>query len=575
MLGFGPVEDLQYQHLSDHFYEAFFYNDLISSKDDPQLTIGNILAILTFFGLAVSMYLFPKYYYYLASAPESRLMMEMWMDKCFYAAFTMIILGLVMILEWESLFPDRRDYMILNVLPITHRALFVAKASALAKFAGIFFVMSNLFGAIIFPLAAAPKHASILFGAWFVLTNALTLTLASAFVVFAFVAAQGLLLTVLSYRFFIRISPWLQLGALFALFSMLLLLPSVGAKFKQGIGNHPETLLNYPPFWFVGISETLNGSAPGIFRQLSLYALGSLAAVAFLAVAMYAIAYRRHLRTVLESTEPDARPMPRGFDWAGAKFNDIFLPHPFQRAGFYFVLRTLARSAKHRLFLAAFLGVGFSLVLAQRLATAGFADASAGSMPPMHWLTLPLVLSFFALVGMRTAFLVPAELPANWIFQFHHAHALSVCLAGVRKAMLLTGAIPPAALILPVTIYQWGWTVGVFQTTYTVLMSWALIEVLLIKFPKIPFTCSYLPRGANVIFLWTAYWFVFATYAYTLAGFESWLLASPLRQAVFLLFSAGIIYAWRRNRDEVLRLHQPPIFEEIAPPLVQRLGLTP
>jgi hypothetical protein len=176
---------------------------------------------------------------------------------------------------------------------------------------------------------------------------------------------------------------------------------------------------------------------------------------------------------------------------------------------------------------------------------------------------------------MRTAFLVPAELPANWIFQFHHGHALSGCLAGVRTAMLLTGAIPPAMLILPVTIYQWGWTVGVFQTTYTVLMSWALIEVLLIKFPKIPFTCSYLPRGANVIFLWTAYWFVFATYAYTLAAFESWLLASPLRQAVFLLFSAGIIYAWRRNRDGVLRLHQPPIFEEIAPPLVQRLGLTP
>ena len=56
------------------------------------------------------------------------------------------------------------------------------------------------------------------------------------------------------------------------------------------------------------------------------------------------------------------------------------------------------------------------------------------------------------------------------------------------------------------------------------MLSLILVELLLLNFRKIPFTCSYQPGKANITVLGVFYWFAFTTYAYTMATFERWLL---------------------------------------------------
>ena len=59
-------------------------------------------------------------------------------EKEFFICFSMTVMGLVTVIEWEMLFPDRRDYANLTPLPIRLRTMFGAKIAALLAFLTIF-----------------------------------------------------------------------------------------------------------------------------------------------------------------------------------------------------------------------------------------------------------------------------------------------------------------------------------------------------------------------------------------------------------------------------------------------------
>ena len=43
----------------------------------------------------------------------------------------MVVMGFVMVFEWDALFPDRKDYLILTPLPLPANSIFVGKVLAL------------------------------------------------------------------------------------------------------------------------------------------------------------------------------------------------------------------------------------------------------------------------------------------------------------------------------------------------------------------------------------------------------------------------------------------------------------
>ncbi|HEY7617109.1 MAG TPA: hypothetical protein VH744_09920, partial [Terriglobales bacterium] len=134
---------------------------------------------------------------------------------------------------------------------------------------------------------------------------------------------------------------------------------------------------------------------------------------------------------------------------------------------------------------------------------------------------------------------------------------------------------PLALAFLPVTVIWWGWLVALKHLLFFVAVSWMLAELLMLRFPKIPFTCPYLPGRANIIFLWAAYAFAFLMFAYTLAGYERELLEDPARFARFATFAVLFAAAVFARRKHLLRKGILPVFQEQSSIAYQKLNLLP
>jgi hypothetical protein len=104
---------------------------------------------------------------------------------------------------------------------------------------------------------------------------------------------------------------------------------------------------------------------------------------------------------------------------------------------------------------------------------------------------------------------------------------------GVRK--FLIGAIIVPLFVLVGLFYGliWDWKFVLLHVGYGVMLSLILMELLFSQFPKIPFTCSYLPGAARIVVLWPLYILAFRCFGYAAANLEIWLLGNTHR---FLYF---------------------------------------
>ena len=69
--------------------------------------------------------------------------------RCVFISFSMIVMGFLVVFEWDALFPDRRDYQILTPLPIGLFRLFLTKGAAFAVFLGLFLLDINFFSTLL------------------------------------------------------------------------------------------------------------------------------------------------------------------------------------------------------------------------------------------------------------------------------------------------------------------------------------------------------------------------------------------------------------------------------------------
>jgi hypothetical protein len=198
------------------------------------------------------------------------------------------------------------------------------------------------------------------------------------------------------------------------------------------------------------------------------------------------------------------------------------------------------------------------------------------SRPTGVLLSIQLVLSFFALCGLRYAFSVPAELRANWIFRLAESDAGWRHLRSARKALVVFGGLPPLAALFPAHCLLWGWSAATLHLLYGLVLALLLARLLVIHFAKIPFTCSYLPGKANVKTLGIAYVLAFLIYAYYMANLEARLLGHPWHLISFcatLLAGLAGCDGWKARRNRDLSRGGAFRFEEEPEPAVQSLGL--
>jgi hypothetical protein len=475
-------------------------------------------------------------YLYLARWHPEQLQPAIWGDKLQLLLLAMIPAGLISLVIWDGVFPDRRDAHIMSVLPITNRLIVVARLAALGLVLGLITVLVGVPVALLYGTLVGQYQGGVLAA---IAGNFLSSSLATAFVFCSVLAVQSVLVTIARGRWVHRLIIWGQFTAVILLLQMVIfrdvMVRELRRLLEASIADTSGLVTWAPPVWFLGLSEVIAGSPGEAFRLLAGRAVLITTAVAAVAVLLYVVSYHRLVHRALETQEVPLAAAPSLIGRLGSQLaRPLAAARPIAYGVFAFAVASFARSRQHRLLYGIYIGVGCAIALAGLLRVAGQGWVAAAS-PSGPLLSVSLVLTFLAAVGARVLFALPMEPAANWVFRLTERTSVRSHVEGARVALLLISAGPPIALFFPVSLALWGWGVAAAHAAYVLALGWLLVEALMWRFGRVPFTCPYVPGKANVRLLWPLYLTLFTTYAYTMAELEVRLLGRPR------LFAASIV----------------------------------
>lgn len=500
------------------------------------LGIGLVLTLLAMPGGFVSLLLLDKYgtfAQWLRGITNVDVLQAALPDEYFFIVLSMTVTGAVAVWRWDAIFPDRRDYINLVPLPIATRTIFFANLVAVVFLAGLVAVDVNAVSCILFPAVVAATQVKFLFFVKFAAIHAVGVLLSSIFSFFAVFSVLGLLLAVLPPAAFRRVSAYARGLVVMYLVTLLFTSSAVPGLLRHAEGSAPGWTLLLPSCWFLGLCQWMRGRANPALLELAKLTFPVLGTVIAVASCAYVAGYRRHFLRIAELTE--AVSTLRSQRTSGSTpWLSRLLKTPFQIGGFSFVFRTLRRSETHRLVLTAVAGLGLVLS-SQALMNAVETTHSArqAALSP-DALAIPFIVTFLIVAGLRVAFEIPLELRANWIFQLlldpdqreSERLARNVILSLVLPCVLLI-TFPPYA-------YLEGFSIAALHTLLVATWAVLLVNILLVRFRKLPFTCTLPVFKQHSIVILLSFGFGFLVYALSTPEFESSALLQPWRMIVLV-----------------------------------------
>lgn len=539
------------------------------------LGIGLVLTLLAMPGGFVSLLLLNKYgtlLQWLRGAGNVDPLLVALPDEYFFIVLSMVVTGAVAIWRWDAIFPDRRDYMNLVPLPISTRTIFLANLVAVLFLVGLVALDVNAASCILFPVVVGATQSKFLFFAKFAVVHAIGVLLASVFAFFAVFSVLGLLLAVLPPSAFRRCSAYMRGLVVVCLVTLLCTSFAVPQVFHRVTA--PRWTLLIPSCWFLGLCQSLRGRTGPVLSELSKLAVPGVAVAAGVALCAYVVGYRRYFVRIAEIAETTG--MARGpRAWrAGALLDRLTLRTPFQKAGFRFVGKTLMRSEAHRLVMTA-VG-GLSLVLASQALLDAFDGGRSlrqAALSP-DGLAIPFILSFLIIVGLRMVFEIPAELRSNWIFQLMIDPDRQESERLARRVILILVLPALLALTLPVYLYLAGWATACLHTLLVVTWAVLLTNLVLIRFCKIPFTCTLPLFKQHSFVVLLCFGFGFLIYAVSTPEFESSALLAPWRLVSLVPVAAVAWYIPHHLAKSDLDFERKLIFEESPTQTIEALRLS-
>jgi hypothetical protein len=542
------------------------------AQGDSNKLTGQLGSLLIFFSAVVAliaMLLDPGRW------PQPARLLLTWGIEHFLVATTMLVVGLFAVLSWDSLFPNRRDVLVLAPLPVRASTLFLSKMAAVGAGLGLTVGALNAVTGVAWPLLLVmPRSHGILdlfvslelYRA--IAAYAITMLASGAFLFGCVLAAQGVAAQLLPRRVFLRAWAFLQMAAFCLFVGTYFLEPSLANPRALADPGNQRALAWLPSYWFFGLFHWLNGSMPNSMAPLARRAGIGLAAAMIGAMAACLLAYLRTLRKIVE--EPDILPASRGLSWL-PRFGKAI-----ETAVVHFSIRTLLRSRQHRVILSFYLGVAFAIVvlLLKAPPPPQYAVPAGNLWHDVPLLGLSMIVLCLWILGTRVVFALPLELRANWIFRVMPLPGAAQCLAASRRALLVLAVAPVWTASAALFFSIWSWRPAAGHLLVVALLGTILADVCLYSFRKIPFTCSYLPGKSKVHMMFLLYFVLFFLVVSWAAEFEMHSLEDPVRFAlmVAVLISAAILVRWRAavlTSSEEADL----LFEEALPPAVLVLGL--
>jgi len=475
-------------------------------------------------------------------------------EKTFYLGFSMIASGVVTVIAWGSLLPDKRDTLILGSLPVQPSLVVCAKLLALAAYVGFVALFVQGVAAVFWGMILGDS-ATLGFALRGIWAHLVACSLASMAVCIAVAAAQGLLLSIAGPRLFRPISTILQAVLVGAMALCLALLPvmtsSIVPTLSGAAGARPWLFL-MPPVWFLGIYEQLLGTNNPMLIALASKAWIAVAAAVTVVVITYPIAYRRLMVSVVETgSEPRHRlaRLLHGLVVQAAGRDAA------ARAAAEFFSATLARVDRQRFILAIALGVAIAWGLP------GWMGFQPGTEPQPGVLALPLAAMMFLLVGLRVAASLPADVRAAWVFEVHDIGRRSA-RQGLERVMFLLAVLPPVLLSVSVLAYLWGAAVALTHAVIMIGVGIVLLELLIWHCEGMPCGQQWTPARADFGRRWPLHFAVFLIVVSALPKLEVLLFVHPYAAAGFVAYllavAAGVRYASAKHRII-------PIYDEVDP----------
>jgi hypothetical protein len=290
----------------------------------------------------------------------------------------------------------------------------------------------------------------------------------------------------------------------------------------------------------------------------------ALAVVMCLTPVVYTLSYWRTLRLIVE--QPDIVPGSRRWSWLPRFGNQA------QTAIGQFSVRTLSRSRQHRLILGFYLGIGLAFTCLLLKGSAAVMSNSGREQSMLVWIASSMVI-VLATLGTRVAFALPLDLRANWIFRVIGVRGGLETLAASRRALLLLSVAPVWLVTAVVCLGLWPGRQNAGHIVVLGLHGMILADLFLLRFRKIPFTCSYLPGKSrfHMVFLGALGMLVVGRHA---AMLERHALQETDSTTVMLALLLGVCICVRGTAMALAKREQQALrFEEEEPPLVMGLGL--
>ncbi len=533
------------------------------------LGIGVIVIMLAMPGILVSLLMFEKYgslIRYLRGNPIFDPYTATMPDEYFFLVLSMTVTGAAALWRWDALFLDRRDHANLVPLPLSLRAIFFANLLAILALAALFTVVVNAASLILFPMAVVGSQNS--FAVWirFTFGHAVAVFTASVFSFFAVFAIAGLLMALLPAALFRRISHAARFILAIVLLALLASSFTVPYLLTQVSVPTAHKIALLPPVSFLGLARTvwLQG-ADHFAAKVSKAALTAVGIAILIAFIAYALSFRRLFLRIPEMA--DAGPLPRLRHSVSplAPLHEAILRTAPQRACYHFVARTLLRSDGHLQILLGFAALGLVLSVETLSSAPNLRSLVTGQAPPAKFLSVFFILAYCIIVGIRFAFETPADLRANWIFRYWLDPGQQDARAIARRILLLFSLpwLAPAALLS--VLFFWGWTAALLHVAILIACIVLVVEVVLIRFRKIPFTCSYPAFQSHSGLIFVAYLFGFLFFTDYLPQMEHWSLLNPWQAIWFVPLLAAALFGVRQYRKQMLDMDKHLIFEEPSP----------
>jgi hypothetical protein len=499
--------------LTRHFLQRFLENDLVSPDSDRHDVISLLFAGLLSCTMFITVGLALKFVFMTLQTPGRTAALAV-DDRLLFLTCSMIVMALVAVCSWEALSLDPRDSSILGPLPIAHGAIVRAKLRAVALFAAGFALAAIAMPTLLHPSLMVARLPIGLFAGLLLIVIHFGVSLTAGLFGFAAILAVRETLRACTGRHFARVGAIAQAVLIVTLVTSFLLVPAIVGNAARRVVSPASKVTLLPPYWFLGAQETLAGGLvdrlprpdmPRRLGQLEQQATADYRAAmpAFRTLAVRSLmAFVSALALALGAYTWNSRRLPfppvatRADRYVGpgvlARLVSVTIARgPATRAGFFFTVQCLLRSAPHRLVLAACTAVALAL------ATVTFQDALGDQLDPRApkttgFVTQTLILAIL-LAGLGHVMRIPADLRANRLFHLAWLGPKERYVDGVNRAATTILIVPALLALFPTHILLFGLPLAAAHMLTGLLLGLVVLEAFAAGRRPLPFANSYHP----------------------------------------------------------------------------------